>query len=100
MCGFTITDRFYQLPVFKAVCNAAKSGSANNYTRESIFVRMLVLASAGIKFVNAAQMAHFIMASENQCNIVWSVCVEHNVLRQKQRILNHYPNEDVGTKHP
>lgn len=90
MCGFTITDRFYQLPVFKAVCGASSRGSVGNQCRENIIIRMLVLASAGIKFVNAAQMAHFIMASENQCNIVWSVCVECNVLRQKDGYYSAY----------
>lgn len=82
---FVIDDRFYQLPVLKAVYKAGNHGKGDSYNgnRESIFIRMLVLNAQGIKFVNAAQMAQLTMNSENQCNLVWSVCIEKNVLRQK-----------------
>lgn len=79
-----ITDMFYQLPAFKAIYRAGNHGKGDSYNanRESIFIRMLVLNAQGIRFVNAAQMAQLTMYSENQCNLVWSVCVEKNVLRQ------------------
>lgn len=83
MSGFFISDNFYQLPVFKAIFNASSRGSVNNYNREAVFIRMLVLASSGIRFLNAAQMAQYTMTSESQCNLVWAACVEHNVLRHK-----------------
>lgn len=78
-----IDDRFYQLPVFKAVFDAGAKRAAYASQRESIFIRMLVLAAQNIKFVNAAQMAQLTMMPENQCNLVWAVCVEKNVLRQQ-----------------
>lgn len=82
---FVIDDRFYQLPAFKAAFKAGREGKGDKFCwyRECIFIRMLVLSAQNIKFVNAAQMAQLTMMPENQCNLVWAVCVEKNVLRQQ-----------------
>lgn len=80
-----IDDRFYQLPAFKAAFKAGREGKGDKFCwyRECIFIRMLVLASQNIKFVNASQLSQLTMMPENQCNLVWAVCVEKNVLRQQ-----------------
>lgn len=83
MSDLILKDKLYRTDVFNSVFKADKRGSAYNFYREAIFIRMLVLCADGFKFVNAAQLSRFSTANESQCNLVWAACVEHNVLRHK-----------------
>lgn len=82
---FVLKDKIYQTDVFKAVYKAGRNGSGDRYGcfRECAFIRMMVLCAQNVRFVNAAQLAQLTMIPENQCNLVWAVCVEKNVLRHK-----------------
>lgn len=83
MSDLILKDKLYHTDVFNSVFKADKRGSAYNFYREAIFIRMLVLCADGFKFVNAAQLSRFSTANESQCNLVWAACVEHNVLRHR-----------------
>lgn len=82
---FVLKDKMYQTDVFKAVYKAGRNGHGDKfcYLRECAFIRMMVLCAQNVRFVNAAQLSQLTMIPENQCNLVWAVCVEKNVLRHR-----------------
>ena len=82
---FVLKDKIYQTDVFKAVYKAGRNGSGDRYGcfRECAFIRMMVLCAQNVRFANAAQLSQLTMIPEKQCDLVWAVCVEKNVLRHR-----------------
>lgn len=50
--------------------------------REGIFIKMLSFCADGYRFYDAKQFAKMTSSPLKQCEIVWDICVDNNVLRE------------------
>lgn len=78
MCGC----RVYYLPIMKEITAPIHPRDGFMLARESVFFRLLSFSAEGMKFDSARHFARYSALPGKQCETVWDVCIEHNVLRK------------------
>lgn len=81
MAYWKCSCELYFHPVMKEITKPLHARDGFMVARESIFFKLLSYCANGHTFDSAGQFARYAMLPEKQCQAVWDVCVENNVIR-------------------
>lgn len=74
----------YFHPVMKEITKPLHARDGFMVARESIFFKLLSYCANGHKFEDVNQFARYAMLPTKQCQAVWDVCLQQNVIRQSE----------------
>lgn len=81
---FRCNADLYLLPIMREVTKPMHLKDGFMPARESILIKMLSYCASGYEFYDAKHFSKVTMSPPKQCEIVWNVCLEQNVLRESK----------------
>jgi hypothetical protein len=74
---------FFHSPIMRAISKPTHTKDGFMPARESIFIKLLSWCAQDTIFYDAKHFSSMTNSAIKQCELIWGICLAHNVLREK-----------------